>query len=149
MPITNESRYALKAAIALLKADATLNTTLGLGQRVYRDLAPQGATYPVCLVSPYSDTDLNTRGGIHVWANVQVLVKFVAKFTGRAMSRAAIDDMAARAAVLLQEYTTTQDGVWLTKFRRTSSPPQGPDSIRGVRYAYANQIFDVEAQAAA
>lgn len=149
MPITNGMRYAIKAAIARLKADAQLNTALELNERVYRDGAPQGPTYPLCLVSPYTDVDLNTQGFIHVWGELQILVKFVDRFEGRAMSRAAIDDMAERAAVLLHEYSTTQDGVYLTKFRRTASPPQGPtDTGTGIRYAYANQIFDVEAQAA-
>ena len=141
-----EVEQVVKAAYARLAADATLNTTLALGGRVYRDLAPEGVVFPVVTLAPMSAVDLNTLGGAHVWQDVQLLVKVTERFTGVVPNYSAkLIPLAQRMHLLLDGYTTTVDGVLVVQFRRVSAPPQPPEVQGGVRYVHLNQLFQTEA----
>lgn len=113
---------------------------LGLGQRVYRDLAPARTAYPLVVFAVMASVDLTTLAGAHVWSDVQVLVKVI----GQNAPYETLIPPAERVAELLDGYRFEAEGVRAVKLRRISSPPQPPDVESGVLYRYVNQLFETE-----
>jgi hypothetical protein len=141
-----ESEQVVALAYQALNADTTLNTTLAVGGRIHRDAIPEGGTFPAITLQPVAAVDLNTRGGVHIWQNVQLLVKVTDRFTGAAASYVTkLIPIAKRVHVILAELTGTVDGVYVVKLRRINAPPQPPEIRAGVRYATLNQVFETEA----
>lgn len=138
-PLAAGERLA-RIVAARAKGDATLNTALGLGGRIARDLAKAGTAYPLATFSVMASVDLTTRTGVHVWSDVQLLWKVI----GKGASYEPLVPLAERLAVLFDGYTVEAEGVLVVKLRRTSSPPQPPEVTRGVQFRYLNQLFETE-----
>jgi len=86
-----ESVQAVEWIRATLKADGVL---LGLvGDRVYSDLAPEGAASPWIIISVMAAPDLNTLCGHRVLATVICQVKAIAAGRGMAGPQAVADRM--------------------------------------------------------
>lgn len=142
-----EIEHVKRAIRTRLLADATLrNAPIALGGRIYLDLGPSGGLWPVVTISGMSATDLNTLSGVHVWQDVNVLVKVTEQFTGVEMNYTLkLLPIATRIHELLDGYSVVMEGVYVVKLRRISMPPQPPEVAGGIRYAHVNQIFMTEA----
>jgi hypothetical protein len=148
-----EAERVARLAFQRMRDDPTLNTTLGLGGRIHRDLAPEGTTatptvYPLVTFSVMSAVDLKTLEGRHVWQDVELLVKVIGEFRGQAVSYGGLQPLADRIHALLEGYTVQGDGIRLVKLRRRSAPYQPPDVRAGVQHRFLNQLFATEAHAA-
>lgn len=139
-PLLGEERL-MRSVYGRLVGDAALNGPLGLGQRVFRDLAPPETSFPLALLSVASSVDMTTLSGVHVWQDVVVQVKL----TMRGADRGPLVPLAERVAALLDGYGITAEGVVVVKLRRTLSPPQPIETTAGGQmYAHVNQQFRTE-----
>jgi hypothetical protein len=142
MALTVEAEYVVGWAADRALADATLNTTLGLGGRVYRDLAPAGTASPYATVSILASVDLNTLAGRHVWSDAQYLWK-VSAIDGTYSS---IRPLADRIAALFDRWTLEQSGLVTVTWRRVGSPHEPPELLLGGQIVRTiNQLFQSEA----
>ena len=71
----NESREAAKWIYGRLVADAA--TVALVGANVYRDVAPESATYPLVLLWPTGGSDLAVTGAIRVWSEVTFTIEAI------------------------------------------------------------------------
>jgi hypothetical protein len=139
-PLVAEQRL-LRLVYRRLHDDATLNTALGLGGRVWQNVAPPSPVYPHALLSVMSSVDLNTLTGVHVWQDVVVMVKL----TDRGADPETILPLAERAAALLEGYTAAAEGVYVVRLRRTVSPPTPIElALGGERYVHHQQLWRTE-----
>jgi hypothetical protein len=144
-----ESEQVAMLAYRLLAADPVLNVDLGVNWEIHRDQAPEGAPFPNVTLAPMSAVDTNTLGGEHVQQRVQLLVKVNGRFKGKSITYVdALLPIARRVHQALHGRGGVVDGVYVVKFRRTSTPYQPAEVRRGVRYPSLNQLFETEAQPA-
>ena len=142
MALLVEAERVVSLAADRAIADATLNTTLGLGGRIFRDVAPGGAASPFATISVLASVDLTTLAGGHVWSTVQYLWK-VADLDA---TYAALLPLAERIAALFDGWTVEASGVAVVKWRRVSSPHEPPEVLLGGAVLRTiNQLFSSEA----
>lgn len=142
MTLVVEAEWVVAMAADRALADATLNTTLGLGGRVYRDLAPPESLSPYATVSILASVDLNTLGGRHVWSDAQYLWKVA----GVGTTYASLRPIADRLAALFDRWTVQQSGLLVVAWRRIASPHEPPEVLLGGQVVRSiNQLFQSEA----
>ena len=140
-PLLVEAERVVALAADRAIADTTLNTTLGLGGRVYRDVAPNQAASPFATISVLASVDLTTLEGAHVWSDCQYLWK-VSNVDG---TYAALLPLAERLGALFDGWTASASGVQVIRWRRIGSPHEPPEVLPGGQVARViNQLFSSE-----
>lgn len=95
MATTIETARAYAWLYSTLTGDATLQALVGT--RVYRDVAPAAASYPLVVFSLQAGTDLMVVGATRVWSNLVCVVRAV----GLAQTYATLQQIASRIDELL------------------------------------------------
>jgi hypothetical protein len=138
-----ESERVYTAVQNRLRGDATLTALLGAGERIHRDLAPQGTATPYLTISLMSAVDAFPAIGMtRLWQDTLVQVKAVGSGI---QSRLLLRDVSDRVDTLLNDHTVEVAGVRVNKLRRESAPPQPPEVVSGVVYPMVNQIYRTKA----
>lgn len=140
-----ESERVFTAAWNLLRADATLTALLPAGPNgVHRQLAPLGTARPFLVLDILSAIDFpQAIGGARYWQDTLLLTKACGQGTNQWATLRTIQD---RIDALLQNYTTTVDGVYCVRFRREAAPPLEPETVGGVIYIQTAQTWRTEAE---
>ena len=121
-----------------LSGDATLTTLVG--SRIYRELAPQGAAYPMITFSQQSAIDKNGVAGAHLMDNQLWLVKVI----GTGESYASMRPISDRIfQVLHQQGQVAVNGAFIGRAVREQMIPQGAEYVGSVRYNYLNAQFRI------
>lgn len=122
-----------------LSGDATLITLVGI--REYRELAPQGAAYPMITYFPQSDVAKNGVSGQYIMSSQLWLVKI----TSQGESYASIRPISDRVLQVLQEAgQVAVNGAFVGKAVFQQTIPQGSEYIGSVRHNYKNLQFKIE-----
>lgn len=140
-----EIEEVVEAARALLAADSTL-AVAPLSGRIYHDLAPSNAVYPLVILTGVFQTDVLTGNGDHESADV--LFQVTVRDRG-GTSKAVIKPIAQTVYACLQgQGIANSGGVYAAKIRRLRVIPRGPDVEDGLVYPQIVQEFFTEAEPA-
>jgi len=124
-----ETARAHEWLYSVLSNDATLNSYVS--GRIYRRLAPEGATMPYVIFQYQAGHDVQAVGPYRVMSQLVCVVKAV----GLATTYATLKTIADRADALLQAASgTTADGRVLSCVRETPIDYEEVDA--GVRYQH-------------
>jgi hypothetical protein len=138
-----EIEAVLEAVQPILKADATL-AAAPLSGRVYLDLAPRDAAYPLVILAGVSHMDFLTGNGDHESADV--LFQVTVRDKG-GTSKARIRPLAQAVYACLQgRELAVPGGVYAPKIRRQRVVQRGPDVVNDVVYPQIVQEFFTEAE---
>lgn len=141
---TLEIEEVMAAVETLLAADATLAAT-PLSGRIYQDVSPSNAAYPLVVLAAVSAVDDTTANATHVWANC--LFQVTVRDKG-GTSKAKILPLARAVCAALDGATIANSRIYAAKVRRTRVIPRGPDNINNVVYPQIVQEFRCEAEPA-
>ncbi len=75
----------------VLAGDTTLNTDLGLGGRVYAELDPDTATYPICVFASAAPEDIMVTGSVRILTKDIYRVEIIGKGSGFGALAALVD----------------------------------------------------------
>ena len=129
--VVASSNRLLTLVADLLLADASLSAA-PLGGRIYLNVAPVTATYPVLILDGVSGIDLNTANGIHVMQNATFQVTVRGKGgTSTATLQTIMEDA---TAVLVGTVRYTASGIYVARIRRIREIPRPPDVENNVVY---------------
>lgn len=142
-----ESERVMTAAMALLRADATLTALLPAGANgVHRQIAPTSSARPYLVVDILSAVDRQEAiGGARLWQDTLVMTKACGE---GAQSWLGLRNIQDRIDTLMNGYSTTVDNVYVVTFRRESAPPLPPENVGGVIFTQTAQVWRTEAEPA-
>ena len=136
-----EIEELLAAVEARLAADATL-AAAPLSGRIYHDIAPRAAVYPLVVLAGVSAVDQRTMTGTHVYADC--LFQVTVRDKGGTL-KARIKPLAEAVCAALDGATIANGAVYVVKIRRTRVVQRGPDREGDVVYPQIVQEFATEA----
>lgn len=134
----------LMAVAEWLYARLTADATLGglVGTRVYADLAPESAAFPMVVFQFQTGEDVDAAGGIRVLANTEWLIRGIDMTPSY---RGALGSVAARVDSLLHAASGTATSGTVIACVRTR-PFQMASVTDGVQYRHAGGFYKVIAQ---
>lgn len=140
MSAGKELTAAAQWLYATLAADATLGGLVSA--RIYADLAPESAAYPMLVFQFQSGEDLDAAGGIRVLANTEWLIRGIHTTTTYG---GALGSIAARVDALLHAASgTAADGLVIACTR--TRPFQMAAVTDGVQYRHEGGFYTVIVQ---
>lgn len=125
---------AVDQCIASIKDDATIQSLCG--GRIYRELAPQGATFPYIVFGLMSANDRNMLGPIRAFTRGLYQVRSVT--SGNSFDTN--NDIMDRVDTLLQDKTLTVDGFRVMPIHRESIA-RYTEVVAGTRFNHLGFIY--------
>jgi hypothetical protein len=117
-----------------LKGDSTMSAMIS--NRIYREQAPQNATYPLVVFGLMSAADRNMLGPVRAFTRGQYMVKAITTGDGFATA----DDIMDRVDAILQDKRLTVSGYRVMPLYREEIA-RYVETIGGVRYNHYAFIY--------